>query len=254
MGDCCCSNKFPIAIQLYTVRDACEQDFKATCKALAYLGYKGFEFAGNYGGMSPAELKSFLEEIGVVACGIHTGLDDIGNPDSQLYAYVEALGVKYVTTSLAGAVASNWLPTIERVKEVAQVAKSKGIAFTYHNHSHELAEIDGKYALDILYESTDPETVKGEPDVFWLKKGGADPIPFLKKYPGRFPQIHLKDMDEAGDFTEVGNGTIDICGVLAAAKEIGAEWIIVEQDSWKIPSIASAAHSIAWLKGAGCAK
>jgi len=245
--------QFPIALQLYTVRDMLEEDFKGVCRQLAEAGYKGFEFAGNYGGMAPAELADFLAELGVKCAGFHTSLDLISQPGSELYAYAEALECPYVTTSLAGEVESNWLPTIERVKEVAHIAKANGLQFTYHNHASELQEIDGKYALDLLYESTDPDEVKGEPDVYWLKKGGADPVPYLLKYPGRFPQIHLKDMDASGDFTEIGSGILDMPGILAAAKEIGAEWIIVEQDRCNQPSLESAKQSLAWLKSQGLA-
>lgn len=38
--------KFPVALQLYSVRDDLEKDFIGTLKQVKALGYDGVEFAG----------------------------------------------------------------------------------------------------------------------------------------------------------------------------------------------------------------
>jgi sugar phosphate isomerase/epimerase len=223
---------YKTGIQLYTVREALGEDFKGTMAKLAKLGCDGVEFAGNNSGMNPEELKSFLDDLGLQACGWHTSLEDIGNADSDVYQYAKALGFKYVTTSLCGKVESEWLETIEQVKVAAKVAKDQGLQFTYHNHAQEFQKIDGEYALDLLYAATDPEEVKAELDTYWVKKGGEDPASYLRKYADRLPQIHMKDMDgDSGTFVALGTGSIDFDSVKEVAIAANSEWLIYEQDS-----------------------
>lgn len=244
----------PVGIQLYTVRDLLKTDFKGTVKAIAEMGYKGVEFAGQYGDMGHAELAAFLKELGLKCCGMHVGLNDIADAKSDVYARAKALGCPFVTTSLAGQVEKDWRGTIKAVAAAAEVARQQGVIFTYHNHAQEFAKIDGEYALDLLYKETNPRFVQGELDTFWIKKGGPDPVPYIRQYKGRVPQVHLKDMDPADQsFTEVGNGLMDLPGIFAVAREVGTRWVIVEQDTCKRPSIESAGISIANLKKAGLA-
>jgi len=132
--------------------------------------------------------------------------------------------------------------------------QAQGFTFTYHNHAQELALIDGEHALDLLYAATDPALVQAELDTFWIAKGGAEVVPYIRKHAGRAPEIHAKDMDaETGSFTEVGNGVLDWPAIFAAAREGGAEWVIVEQDACPGNSLDSARMSIENLKRMGLA-
>ena len=91
-------------------------------------------------------------------------------------------------------------------------------------------------------------------DVFWIKAGGQDPADYIRKYPSRVPQVHLKDMDPVdSSFTEVGEGLIDMPGIYDAARQVGAKWMIVEQDACKRPPLESARISIENLQKASLA-
>ncbi|MNP36719.1 hypothetical protein D3C76_1301290 [compost metagenome] len=74
-----------------------------------------------------------------------------------------------------------------------------------------------------------------ELDVFWVKKGGYDPLTYLVPYKERMPIIHLKDMsrDEEQTFAEIGEGSIDFKPILEWGAASGVEWYVVEQDSCK---------------------
>ncbi|MCC2684252.1 MAG: sugar phosphate isomerase/epimerase, partial [Paenibacillaceae bacterium] len=102
----------------------------------------------------------------------------------------------------------------------------------YYNHNWEFERFDGKYVIELLMEETDPEWVKFEPDVYWIKRGGEDPAEFLRKLAGRCPLVHIKDMEPGEEqfFAEIGEGIIDFHQVADRAKEAGAEWLVVEQD------------------------
>jgi sugar phosphate isomerase/epimerase len=235
---------------LYTVRDDCQKDFKGTLKALAGMGYQGVEMAGNTGGMSPRELARFLHSLDLHAIGQHCGLEDILNPRSEIYACARALNAAFVTTSLCGEVGKNWPATIDRMVQAAAVAYSQGCVFTYHNHAQEMGLLNGVIAEDLVLARH--SLVQFEMDTYWIRRGGQDPVNIIRRYAGRAPEIHLKDMNPADqDFTEVGRGNMDLPGILAAAEECGARWIIVEQDTCKRPALESARISIDSLKKLG---
>lgn len=243
--------KIPVGIQLYTVRQALNQDFKGVVKQLAAMGYQGVEFAGMYGNMEPAELAAFLKEAGLKCCGQHVGGNDIATAGSKPYAYAKALGCPYLTTSGAGQVEKDWAGAIELYRKAGAVAKANGCVFTYHNHAAEFIKIDGVYAEDMLLQKTDPVEVQAELDTFWIRKGGPDPVAYIAQYAGRVPQIHLKDMNPITcAFTEVGNGLMDLKGIFKVGEKVGAKWVIVEQDTCPGPELDSARISITNLKKA----
>lgn len=242
----------PVGIQLYTVRDRLDQNFAGTVRALAEMGYQGVEFAWNYGGMQPDELAALLQSVGLRAVGYHTSLEEINNPESMTYSYARVLGGKYLSPGLPGDVERDWPAAIARIAEAANTAHAQGFTLTYHNHAQELADVDGERALDMLYRLTDPALVQAELDTFWVVKGGAEVVPYIRKHAGRTPEIHAKDMDPAtGTFTEVGNGCLDWPAIVAAAVDGGAEWLIVEQDVCPGSSLESARKSIENLKRMG---
>ena len=63
--------RVPIGLELYSVRNELAADVRGTIKAVAEMGYEGVEFAGPPQ-HSAEELKSLLDEFGLVCCGWHT--------------------------------------------------------------------------------------------------------------------------------------------------------------------------------------
>jgi len=246
--------QIPVGIQLFTVRQAAASDFKGVVRELARMGYAGVEFAGQYGNMEPAELASFLTETGLQACGQHVSVDDILNPGSRAYAYAKALNCPWLTTSGAGFVDKDWAGAIARYQKAGATAKANDCVFTYHNHAEEFVRINGVYAEDLLIQQTDPSEVQLELDTFWIRRGGPDPVAYIAQFPGRVPQIHLKDMHPITcEFVEVGTGLMDLRGIFQVARRVGAKWVIVEQDLCRGPELESARLSIENLKKEGLA-
>ncbi|MBN2583754.1 MAG: sugar phosphate isomerase/epimerase, partial [Planctomycetes bacterium] len=118
--------------------------------------------------------------------------------------------------------------------EAARLCAKAGIVLSYHNHSWELQEQDGKLPLEYLYEVTDPETVKLCIDAYWVRDGGLDPAAFVAKYASRLRILHAKDsyLEEVGkrSFSPVGEGVLDFPAIFKAADKSPAPWIVVEQD------------------------
>jgi sugar phosphate isomerase/epimerase len=247
----CSMAKMTLGLQLFTVREDMKKDFKGTLAAVAQMGYEAIE-TGAPTEMGPEEFAAFIKSLGLVTAGVHAGVDELMVAGSRPYQYAKALKCPHVTISAMHDVDKDWDALIEKVKKAAVVAKQEGFQFTYHNHHTEFKKFGDEYALDILYARTDGSLVQCELDTYWIKRGGEDPVPYIRKYKGRTPEIHLKDMDPADEsFTEIGNGCMDLPAIFDAARYVGAKWIIVEQDRWKGTGLQSARISIDNLKTKG---
>lgn len=267
----------PVAVQVYSVRDDAKADLRATLEKIKAMGYDGVELAGLYG-YAPADIKKMCDEIGLVPISAHVPyLDMMGAPKGILKKYAE-IGCKYVAVPYLSAdyrpEGGNFGEVIENVKMLGKVAKDLGMQLLYHNHDFEFVKIDGKYALDILYDEVPAEYLQTELDTCWVNVGGEVPAEYIKKYTGRAPVVHLKDFyGEKSDnmyeligikseapkrpsnfeFRPVGSGVQDFPAILAAAEAAGAEWVVVEQDnpSMGLTPMESIAKSREYLKTIG---
>lgn len=249
--------KFPIALQLYSVRGDLEQDFEGTLKKVKALGYDGVEFAGLYG-RSPAEVKELCASNGLVPISAHVPfVDMMADPEKVLGDYA-AIGCKYVAipylTEEYRPGTPGFQKTLDGARLLGETAKKLGMTLLYHNHDFEFVKIDGKYALDVLYDTVPADLLQTELDTCWVNVGGEDPSAYVRKYAGRAPVVHLKDFYLSGEkpeqmyeligiesekkeeekktfeFRPLGKGMQDMPAILAASEDAGAEWVIVEQD------------------------
>lgn len=255
-----------IGLQLYTIRDAMEKDPKAALAKVSSLGFSAVEGATYTGsqlfyGMKPAEYAKVLKDNGLIAPSSHYMLGEsmdapgtITNGWQKAVDDAAAVGTKYMVCAyLLDPERGNldhYKATAEKFNKAAEVCKSAGIQFCYHNHDFEFMAQDGKYPFDVLLEHTDKKLVKFELDLYWTYKAKQDPIQLFDKNPGRFPLWHVKDMDKtaAQNITEVGNGSIDFKKVFAHAKKAGLDHYFVEQDFTPGDPFDSITKSISYIK------
>jgi sugar phosphate isomerase/epimerase len=224
----------PISIQLYTVRELLAKDFAGTAKEVAHIGYKTVEMAG-YGDLkSAAEAKKALDDAGLRVAGAHAGLALMESDINKVLDDNATLGNKIIICP--------WLPPERRkgwkdlaavLTRIGRACRERGFDFAYHNHSFEYEKTpDGKLALDELFDNADPDLVKAEIDVYWVKHGGEDPVARMNKMGSRVLTLHLKDMASGPDrkFAEVGTGILDFKSILATAAKVGVKYGAVEQD------------------------
>lgn len=236
-----------IALQLYTVRESMKSDFVGTLKEVAGMGYKGVELAG-FGGMTAKELRALLDDLGLTAVGGHTNMDAVGKSMEQTLSDFVTLGASYLGVAWVGEEwrsEQGWHRAARLMEKAATEALKHDLTFFYHNHNFEFEKINGKNAMDVFLESADPALVKWEEDVYWVKKGGEDPVAYMNKYAGRTPLIHIKDMtaDEAKTFEIIGDGIIDFDAIFKAGDANNVDWYIVEQDQCPKGEVASARRS-----------
>ena len=234
--------------QLYTARALMERDVRGTLEAIAALGYREFEFAG-YFGEAPAEIRRILDGLGVSAPSAHFGADVFAGDFSRALDVASTLGHRYLVLP--------WWDQAERSKEgyqrlaellnrSAEEASGHGIKVAYHNHDFEFANVDGIVPFEFLLSETASDRVYFELDLYWCAVMSCQPQSLFEAHPGRFPLLHLKDMNETGGMTDVGAGNLDFTSILPHSSLAGVEHAYVERDDAEDP-LSTFRRSIAYL-------
>ena len=267
----------PIAVQLYSVRDSVEKDMRAALEQVKKMGYDGVEFAGLYGN-APEDVKKMCEEIGLVPISAHVPYLDMIKDTKGVLSDYATIGCKFVVipylTEEYRPGQEKFAEVIENAKMIGKVAKELGMQLLYHNHDFEFVKLDGKYALDILYDGVPAEYLATELDTCWVNVGGENPASYIRKYTGRAPVVHLKDFEgsksdnlyeligiekkaeakpKTFEFRPVGSGRQKFPEILEAAEAAGAGWVVVEQDepSMGLSRMECIKTSIDYLKTIG---
>lgn len=269
----------PPGIQLYTVRQDLPKDTPGTLKQLHDIGFREVETAG-FGKYSVGDFRKLLDDAGLKAPSAHVNLNapDLG----PVFADVHTLGAHYATSS---SLATGNMPRrapgapgprpamtplgldgftklAAQMNEIGAKAKAAGLQYAYHNHNYEFEKMpDGTYGYDVLVNQTDHDLVKFEVDCGWMSAGGADPVAYFDKYPGRFKMIHVKEFaalskpsislggSERPKGVDLGQGFIDYKPIFAAGKKAGIEHAFSEQeDPFPVSQMASAKVAYSFLK------
>ena len=245
-----------IGLQVYSIRDDAAKDFAAAMKKVKEMGYDGVELAGTYG-LSAAEIKKVLDDLGLEVISAHIPLDDMEKDPDGVFAFYEEIGCRYAAVPWLAEERRPGTPrfeeTVASIRHIGAKAKAHGIQLLYHNHDFEFVKVDGEYALDMLYRVIEPDYLATEIDTCWVNVAGEDPAAYVRKYTGRAPIVHLKDFfmesdaDKDGmyeligvdkkantrsafEFRCVGHGKQSFPGIIEASEAAGATWLIVEQD------------------------
>lgn len=241
-----------VGIQLYTVRKEMLADAAGTLKQLAQIGYTELESArsekGNFYGLQPKEIKKIANDLGMTVRSGHVQIDN--NWQRTVDMAAEAGQTYLVCASLPteGQTVANYQRCADAFSKAAETCKKANLVFGYHNHEYEFEKVDGKILYDILLDRTDANLVKMEMDLGWAILTGNDPLAYFKKYPGRFPLWHLKDMDKTKkESTEFGKGQIDIKKMLQNMDKSGTKYFFVEQEEYPKTAMESAKYNYDYL-------
>jgi sugar phosphate isomerase/epimerase len=222
----------PIGIQLYTVRNLMQTDPAATLAQVAKVGYQEVEFHSLYR-RTAVELRKMLDDSGLTAPATHAGINILRTNLQKAFDDAAALGHKWILVpSLDGTdrTADGYKRAADTLNEVGAKAKPLGLRVGYHNHEYEFKATGGKLGLDTLIENTDPSLVDFELDLFWIRRGGGDPLAYFTRYPGRWVAVHAKDMAADGKMVNVGEGVMDFATLFAAGAKAGVKHFFVEHD------------------------
>ena len=246
------------------------KDFDGTLAKVAELGYKEVEFAG-YFNKTPQEVKASLAKAGLSSPSTHIGYDLLGDKFAKVIEDSRIIGHSFIVNPWIDESIRNqpgaWQRTAEAFNRAGEEAKKAGLQFAYHNHHFEFVPVDGERPLELIMRTCDPALVKVELDLCWAAAAGQDPVAWFKKYPGRFPLVHVKGLkkipDGAAQWTvappiqqllpdvaDVGPGPIDWARIFASAKEAGIQHYFVEHDQPALPfdSLAASAKYLETLR------
>lgn len=229
-------------LQLYTLRAQLEEDFPGTLDAVAAIGYREVQVSPRAGN-SAAMIRSWLDQAGLVCPSIH--LDPRQSVDAEIEAAL-TLGAKTVFLSAPvqafvvkdGKYSIRSDMNLDTYREIAaelnetgERFRAAGLVFGYHNHAFEFVPIEGVLPYDVIVDQTDPDRVALELDLGWAQIGGADPLSYFARYPGRFPVCHVKDVLADGSFVDPGTGIVDFERTFAQCSLAGLEHFFVEHDT-----------------------
>jgi inosose dehydratase len=144
-----------------------------------------------------------------------------------------ALGVEHFVIGggaqrASGSTAEDYARLAQGLDEVARIARDSGLVPSYHPHMTTMAESPEQ--IERVLTATD---ISFCPDTGHLILGGGDPAELLRRWAERIDLIHLKDIDVDGGFVPLGDGVMDVDGVMAAVADIGFDgWLTVELDGW----------------------
>ena len=253
----------PIALQTYTIGEACNADLPGALKRVREIGYKDIELGTfNYYGRKPRELRKLVADAGLGSISASFGIQALREDWAKHIDDTHELGVPYMICASLGAEDRNSLDAIHRsgalFNKAAEQCRKAGLRFAYHCHNFDFATVEGVVAYDELLRSTDPKYVDMEMDCFWTTIAGRDPVEYFDRHPGRFPLLHIKDLKrgfgpttghvEGGNpFAEVGSGVIDWKRIFAAAPRGGLKHYAVEQDRCDRPPFESIKMSYDYL-------
>lgn len=219
-----------ISIQLYTLRSVMggpQGKVDATLANLANLGYTKVELAGLYDRTASA-LRSTLDSLGITPSSSHDGISANAAALETKITNAVTLGQNYINVPfLRSSLADDWRRYADQMNAEAAAARQAGLKYGYHNHAHEFTTDfgNGLTPWDILTERLDPKLVHLEVDLYWavtagVGVGAADPVQFaidtILEAPQKVLQYHVKDRDKAGDFADLGTGTIDFARIFRA--------------------------------------
>ncbi|WP_165822411.1 sugar phosphate isomerase/epimerase family protein [Paenibacillus montanisoli] len=245
-----------LAVALFTLRDVLPNRLPEGLKRLKEMGCVGVE-TGDYFGYTVEEIAEMLKETGMKMVSLHRSLEDFSDPECWERIVKDA---RLLQTEILVFPGTGPDFTVERYKKHKELldativkAAENGFRIIMHNHNWEVnTQIDGSNGLDyLLGHGKEDSKALAEFDIYWLAKGGQDPLAFISKYPNRAPILHMKDMtgDERGTYAEVGNGIIDVPAIIAWGEKNGVEWYMVEQDECPGNPWDSVQMSLEYLQG-----
>ncbi|MEG2004017.1 MAG: hypothetical protein RR057_05405 [Clostridia bacterium] len=141
---------FPIALQLYSVRDFSEKDFFATLEKVKKMGYDGVEFAGYYD-KSPEEIRDFCKKISLIPISAHVSIDEMSQDPEKTFSNYSTIGCKYIAvpylceTDRPGG--EKFAETVKSIENLSKIAKKYGLTMLYHNHDFEFK----KYEFKVMF-------------------------------------------------------------------------------------------------------
>ncbi|MFZ2906663.1 MAG: sugar phosphate isomerase/epimerase [Cyclobacteriaceae bacterium] len=257
--------KKSIGLQLYSLRKIIKADLPGTLKRVAEIGYKSVEtYSYGDGKIFDVPFVDFVKiakDNGLaISCGHYgtgfnsTAKGNLRNGWEKAVEDAKMAGQHYmVVPSLDKGESSSvddYKKTCELLNKSGETCKQYGIKLGYHNHDTEFIKIEDQVPYDVMLAELDPSLVTMELDLYWIVRGGYNPLDYFKNYPGRFELWHVKDMNKTDrtKTTSPGSGSINFREIFNHAKEAGMKAFFVEIEHYEVSEYDSIKKGFDHLK------
>jgi sugar phosphate isomerase/epimerase len=229
--------RIPVALQLYSVRNDCKENFDAALEKVAAMGFEGVEFAGYYNYAANAVgLAARLKALNLKAAGTHVRMDALrGDALKATIDFHQGIGCRFLVVPGDPAFTDpeKSKALADEMNAISATLKPLGMATGYHNHVNEFKKDGDKTFWDLFAERTSKDIILQQ-DCGWTMAAGYDPAEYIRKYPGRTKTTHFKPTvkeGETGKKAIFGQDSVDWKSVYAACTTAGGtEWIVLEQE------------------------
>jgi sugar phosphate isomerase/epimerase len=258
------AKKYPIGLELYSVRTELARDLPNTLRTVAKMGYEVVEFYAPYYDWAlpyAKEVRALMDDIGLRCYSTHNNIKSFtpGDPMGKAIELNQILGARYIimasepseTKGLDG-----WKKLCEQLTTAAAQLKPHGLFAGFHNHQTEWAMLDGSMRfMDFIAANTPKEFVL-QLDVGTCVEAGADPVAWIMANPGRIKIVHLKDWapgnaaDEKSYRVLFGEGVTPWKEIIAALESVGGvEFYLMEQEGSRFSEFETAQRCLdSWKK------
>lgn len=227
-----------LSYQLFSARK-----FPPLSGQLATLSKLGYEKVEPFGALfSEADkFKLSLDANGLITPTSHFGIDMMRSDLDRAVAIakrfdVSIMVVPYLQLPDRPKDNAGWATFGRELQSFADRLKPEGLKVAWHNHDFELTpSIDGMVPMDLILDAA-PD-VLWEPDIGWIVRAGADPLPWLLRYQDRVKAVHIKDLAPSGTnvredgWADIGHGVIDWKRLVPVLAATDAQVFVVEHDN-----------------------
>jgi sugar phosphate isomerase/epimerase len=256
------AKRYPIGLELYSVRGELARDLPNTLKTVAKIGYEVVEFYSPYFKWTATyakDVRAQMDDLGLRCYSTHNGFESFTPEDNFAHSIElnQILGTRYLVLASAPGSTSGvegWKNLCGRLTSAVEQLKPHGLSAGYHNHQAEWAKLEGgQRILEVIAANTPKEFVL-QLDVGTCEEAGEDPVAWVKANPGRIKTMHLKDWTRSGQDDEKGYRVIFGEGVtpwrelVAAAESVGGvEYFLIEQEGSRFSEFETAKRCLdAW--------
>jgi sugar phosphate isomerase/epimerase len=242
--------KYPIGLELYSVRGELGRDLPNTLRTVAKCGYEVVEFYSPYFKWTPAyakDVRAQMDDLGIHCYSTHNGFESFGPAENMAHAIElnQILGTHYIVLASAPNTSGvdGWKHLCEQLTAAVEQLKTHGLSAGYHNHQAEWAKLEnGQRILEVIAANT-PKEFALQLDVGTCEEAGADPVAWVKANPGRIKMMHMKDWapGDKGYRVLFGEGITPWKDLIAAAQSVGGiEFFLIEQEGSRFSEFETA--------------
>lgn len=233
-----------IGAQLYTCCRHMQtlEGLESSLKKVSEIGYKTVQVSGTCA-YEPEWLRDKLAENGLKCVLTHIAPQRIAEEPEKVVAEHAVFGCDHIGIGMMPREMQGSVEGYNEFKKMILPAALKirdlGAKLLYHNHWFEFNKLDGKDVLERMMEDFPEDSIDFTLDLGWAAFGGKDVPELIRTLKGRVSRIHLKDYAdklEDGSITTdaylrpIYEGKLDYDAYIAALREAGCEYMLVEQD------------------------